>query len=233
VRIPQPSTFNNWFSFSPSPFILFSLSIPSPLSILSLPSPHTLLFYHSFSYQPSNCQPYESLPSFLTLSPFPFLLQSPPFKSHPFPFPVPARGSEERCKLPSKQAWAEPGHKIVSRPLWVKDHILVTVCHLTLVRLPNAIVLCGRRLMRGGGAPPTRIFDSEGNYLILSASMCNQRRKQCRQLTRPPNFLIVAYQHFFLSTSPVISGRRNHNSSQGMTTEKTTSSCQSRPTTRN
>jgi len=186
---------------SPLPHLFFfSLSIPSPLSILSLPSPHTLLFSHSFSYQPSNCQPYESLPSFLTLSPLPFLLQSPPFKSHPFSFLVPARGSEERCKLPSKQVWMEPGQQIVSRALWVKNHILVTVCHLTLVlvRLPNAIVLCGRRLMRGR-APPTRIFDSEGNYLILSASMCNQRRKQCRQLTRPPNFLIVAYQHFFIN----------------------------------
>ena len=131
-RIQQPSTFNNWFSFSPSPFILFSFyslpiahSLPVPLTPFSFPTP--------FSINPQTVYPTS-----------PFLSFSVSFLVH------------------------------------LKITPLVTLCHFILVRLHNAIVLCGQRLM-GGGAPPTRIFEPAGNLLILSASMCNHRQKQWRQ----------------------------------------------------
>jgi len=125
------------------------------------------------------------VPSFLSHPfPFPLILPSPPFTSHPFPFLVPARGSEERCKLPSKQVWMEPGQQIVSRALWVKDHILVTVCHLTLVRLRY----CPVWATTDARDTAHREFWLWGNCLIFSASMSNHRRKQCRQLARPSNF---------------------------------------------
>ena len=73
-------------------------------------------------------------------------------------------------------------------------------------------------------------------FLTLGATVSFCQRlcvvTDANNVGKTPKFLSSSTATLFLSTTPVISGRRN-NSSQDMTTEKTTSSCQSRPTTHN
>ena len=91
---PQPSTFNNSFSFSPSPFILFSfysLPIVHSLPRFSLPTP--------FSINPQTVNP--TNPS-LRFSPFPHTRSSSsPRHLNPTPSPFPSHLESPRSAVSS------------------------------------------------------------------------------------------------------------------------------------
>jgi len=91
-------------------------------------------------------------------------------------------------------------NNLASRP-HRPQHPCVTVCHLTLVRLSNAIVLWGRWLMQAlRGAQPSQIFDCWSNRLFCQ---CLRVFIDANNVGKTPKFLsrntpTLFYQHPFI-----------------------------------
>ena len=94
-------------------------------------------------------------------------------------------------------------NNLASRP-HRPQHPCVTVCHLTLVRLSNAIVLWGRWLMQAlRGAQPSQIFDCWSNRLFCQ---CLRVFIDANNVGKTLNFCLGAPQHFFIN----ITGHKCH-----------------------